>query len=109
MQSNQDRLLPLKRGIAMGMLALLSLLSLPVFAQNLIKVKGRVLNETGQPVPKASVTVKGQRGGVACDEDGNFEISAPSNGVLIVSSVGFTPTEMPVGNHTTLTMTLKLS
>jgi len=88
-------------------MVVLSFLSIPVFAQNALHVRGRVLNEDGKPVPKASVTVKGQKMGVACDEEGNFVISAPSNGVLVVSSVGYTAAEIPVKNRTELTLTLK--
>jgi len=88
-------------------MAMFSFLSIPVFAQNALHIKGRVVNEDGKPVPKASVTVKGQKMGVACDEEGNFIISAPSNGVLVVSSVGYAATEIPVKNRTELTLTLK--
>jgi TonB-linked SusC/RagA family outer membrane protein len=107
MQSYQDRLLSLKRVTAIWLMVVLSFLSIPVFAQNALHVRGRVLNEDGKPVPKASVTVKGQKMGVACDEEGNFVISAPSNGVLVVSSVGYTAAEIPVKNRTELTLTLK--
>jgi len=90
-------------------MAVLSFLSIPVFAQNAQHIKGRVVNEDGKPVPRASVTVKGQKTGVACDEEGNFVISAPSNGVLVVSSVGYAAAEIPVKNRTELTLTLKLA
>lgn len=109
MQFYQDRLLPLKKGIAMGLFALLCLLSLPGIAQNQLRIKGRVINESGQPIPKASVTVKGQKSGTACDEQGSFVIDAPADGVLVVSSVGYTPTEMPVNNQTRFTITLNLT
>ncbi|WP_431209945.1 carboxypeptidase-like regulatory domain-containing protein [Puia sp. P3] len=82
MQFYQDRLLSSKRSTAIWLMVVLSFLSIPVFAQNTLRVKGHVVNEDGKSVPKASVTVKGQKMGVACDEEGNFVISAPSNGVL---------------------------
>jgi len=61
-----------------------------LIAQNTIHVKGRVVNENGQPVPRATVTVKGTKVGVTTDDAGSYEITAPSNGTLVVTSVGFT-------------------
>ena len=48
--------------------------AMPVFAQNTILVKGRVNNETSQPIHGASVLVKGTSTGATSDESGNFEI-----------------------------------
>lgn len=75
-------------------------------AQNTIQVKGRVTDEKGQPVPKASVSVKGAQGGVTTDDEGAFSINAPSNGTLVISSVGFLEREIRVGNQQTLTIVL---
>ena len=74
---------------------------LPANAQN-ITVKGRVTNETGQAVPNASVSVKGTTTGVSSNETGNFEISAPANGTLIISSIGFVAKEVTINRQTTL-------
>jgi TonB-linked SusC/RagA family outer membrane protein len=81
---------------------------LPAHAQN-ITVRGRVLNETGQGVPNASVTVKGTTTGVSSNETGNFEISAPSNGTLVITSIGFAPKEVSVKGQTTLNITMGAS
>jgi TonB-linked SusC/RagA family outer membrane protein len=80
--------------------------SLPVLAQNTIRVKGRITNETGQPVASASVVVKGTSNGVTADENGNYEITAPSNGVLVFSAVNFIPQEMRISNRTSLMINL---
>jgi TonB-linked SusC/RagA family outer membrane protein len=76
------------------------------YAQSTIHVKGRVLNETGQPVAKASVVVKGAATGVSSDDNGNFEINAPSNGTLVVSYVGFTTNSVKIGGRTSIDITL---
>src|SRR5690242_14221407 len=76
------------------------------YAQNTITVRGEVKNESGQPVPSASVVVKGQSKGVACDETGHFQINAPARGVLVISSVGFNPREVPVKGQTVLSIML---
>src|SRR6266513_943488 len=59
------------------------------YAQNTIVVKGRISNENGEPVSSASVIVKGRTNGVNSNDNGRFEINAPANGTLIISSVGF--------------------
>jgi TonB-dependent starch-binding outer membrane protein SusC len=78
-------------------------------AQNNITVRGRVLNETGQGIPNASVTVKGTTTGVTSGGDGAYEISAPSNGTLVISSVGFITQEVAIGGRSTLSIALQAS
>ncbi|MBO9682908.1 MAG: SusC/RagA family TonB-linked outer membrane protein [Flavisolibacter sp.] len=86
----------------------LTLFVLSSIAQN-ITVRGRVTNEAGQGVPSASVTVKGTSTGVTTESDGSFQISAPSNGTLVVTSVGFAATEVPVLGQTTVNATLSIT
>ncbi|MBS9773950.1 MAG: carboxypeptidase-like regulatory domain-containing protein [Tenacibaculum sp.] len=55
-----------------------------------IKVSGTVVDETGQPLPGASVLIKGTKNGTATDFDGNFTLNAKSNkGTIVVSFVGY--------------------
>src|SRR5437870_3116446 len=61
--------------------------TMPVIAQNNITVKGRVRDANGQPVAKATVAVKGTTSATSADDNGNFEITAPSNGTLVISAV----------------------
>ncbi|MBN8851630.1 MAG: TonB-dependent receptor [Sphingobacteriales bacterium] len=89
-----------------ALFALLSFFTSHLYAQNTIMVRGQVKNETGQPVPNASVIVKGQSKGVACDETGHFEISAPPRGVLVISSVGFNQQEVPVKSQSAFSVVL---
>jgi TonB-linked SusC/RagA family outer membrane protein len=78
-------------------------------AQNTIHIKGRVLNESGQPVPKATVLVKGFSNGVSSDDNGNFEVVAPPNATLVISSVNFSATSIKVGGRTSLEVRLAVS
>ena len=66
----------------------------PASAQTKVPVKGRVLDELGQPVSFASVRVKGEKQGVSADADGNFTIRVVKGSVLQVNAVGFGPGEM---------------
>lgn len=71
-----------------------------------ITVKGRVLNQSGAGISSASVTVKGTVTGVTTNDDGSFQISAPSNGTLVISSVGFATVEVNIKGRTTVNATL---
>lgn len=52
-------------------------------------VKGQVVDEKGEPIIGASISVKGTTNGVITDMDGNFTLNNISGGVLIISYVGF--------------------
>ncbi len=87
-------------------LAVLCFFSSSLYAQNTIKIIGQVKDDKGQPVAHATVTVKGGLKAVSADDAGNFEVTAPANGVLIISSVGFERREMSIGGKTSLSIVL---
>ncbi|MBD0285043.1 MAG: SusC/RagA family TonB-linked outer membrane protein, partial [Flavisolibacter sp.] len=91
----------------LGILLCCLLVYLSVTAQvKNVNVSGKVSNETGQPVPRASIVVKGATAGVKSDESGNFQITAPANGTLVISSVGFSAKEVAVNGQETINITL---
>ena len=60
------------------------------------------------PIPGANVVVKGTTNGTATDFDGNFSLgSVGPNDVLVISSIGFVPQEIPVGNNNFIEVVLK--
>src|SRR5687767_5867175 len=75
------------------------------WAQNNI-VKGKVQDENGSPVPKASVLVKGSKSGTSTGDDGGFEISVPSNATLVISAIGFNRSEVKISGQATVTVAL---
>jgi len=77
-----------------------------VYAQKNIQVKGHIASETGLAISKASVMVKGLSNGVTSDDNGNYEITAPDNGTLIFSYVGFTTAEIKINNRTSIDVSL---
>ena len=81
----------------------------PIFAQNNIRVKGRVTGEGGTGVPNATVTVKGTTSSTISDANGNFEIDVASNGTLVFSSAGYESAEIAVRGQTTINTSLKLN
>ncbi len=71
-------------------LTLLFLIPVTLLAQNRT-VKGKVVDESGNPIIGVNVTGKGARRGTQTDKDGNFSISITGSGAanLVLSSVGF--------------------
>ena len=78
--------------------ALLGLLIAPfTWAQN--NVTGTVNDETGAPLPGATVIVEGTSRGVATDFDGNFSINAEEGEVLVVTYVGYSDYRLTVDSQ----------
>lgn len=91
-----------------GLLSAVILLfvSLSVFAQN--GLTGKITDaKTKEGLPGASVSIKGTTVGTATDAEGNFSLSSVSpTAILVISSVGYTTTEIPVSNQTTISVEL---
>ena len=80
--------------------------ALSVNAQNLT-VKGTITDgASGEPVPFASVVVKGTGAWTASDAEGRYSVESPANGVLSVESLGYLSVEVPVDGKNNLNITL---
>jgi TonB-linked SusC/RagA family outer membrane protein len=71
-------------------------------------VSGKVTDQQGQPVPFATVKVKGSNQGTSADADGSFTIKAKAGDVLQVSGTGFTSVQFNVSDATAV-QTVKVS
>ncbi|HRH60204.1 MAG TPA: TonB-dependent receptor plug domain-containing protein, partial [Chitinophagaceae bacterium] len=60
-------------------------------------VTGKISEANGNPVPFATVNVKGTKQTVAAGADGVFKIQAKTGDVLVISAVNFQTTEITVG------------
>jgi len=88
--------------------SLLGLLTLQLgWAQS--NIIGTVLDETGTPLPGATVIVEGTTRGVAIDFDGNFSIEANQGDVLIVTYVVYTAQRVTVDDEDNYSIRLELS
>ena len=67
-----------------------------------ITVKGKVLDEYGEPLPGATVQQPGTTVGTVTDANGEFTISVPSNAQLVISFVGSKSVEINVNGRTNL-------
>lgn len=64
---------------------------------SLITVRGKIVNEKGEPVEGVSVRVKGSPGGTTTDGAGYFTLTRiNSNAVLVFSSVNIQTSEVPI-------------
>lgn len=68
-------------------------------------ITGTVTAE-GQPLPGASVSIKGTSTGTITDFDGKYSIKVNSGATLVFSYVGFSSKEVVVGNQKTINVTL---
>ena len=74
---------------------------------NNITVKGKIVDDKGEPLIGATVQQKGTTVGVMTNASGNFSLTVPSDATLVVSYVGCSTQEIFVGGKTDIgTITL---
>ncbi|MEO5999759.1 MAG: TonB-dependent receptor [Chitinophagaceae bacterium] len=74
-----------------------------------ITISGKVINSKGEPIQGVSILVSGTKEGTTTKSDGRFQLTVITTGkniVLEVSSVGFQPKTITVGNQTEINITL---
>ena len=67
---------------------------LQIFAQQ-IQVTGNVQDAQGEPIVGGNVVVKGTTIGTITDLDGNFQLTADADALLVVSFIGYVTQELP--------------
>lgn len=72
-------------------LCLGALMSISAYAQQNKTVTGIVVDETGEPIIGASVTIDGSSKGTITDMDGKFSIQVPDNSKLKITFLGYVP------------------
>ena len=70
-------------------------------------ITGNVVDENGSTLPGVNILLKGTAIGTTSDIDGNYVLSVPSEGgVLIFSFIGFASNEIEIGSRSTINVTL---
>ena len=64
---------------------------------NVKQVSGQVLDENGEPIIGATVTLKGTKTAVPTDVDGNFSLKAPAGSKLVITYLGYSTVEVNAG------------
>jgi len=70
------------------------------------EVTGKITDSLGNPIPGASIRIKGVKAGSSAGPDGSFRIQTPRNGMLVISAVGFVPQEIRTSGGGALSITL---
>jgi len=71
------------------------------------RLTGTVKDANGDPLPGASVRVKGTGTGSATDVNGKFSIMVPANAILVVSFAGFQTREVSVEGNLNIEVVLQ--
>ena len=79
----------------LSLFTVLMLCGVLAFAQNRV-VTGIVKDNTGTPLPSASIVISGTNTGTASDQNGHFSITAKNGAVLIISALGHKSQEVRV-------------
>ncbi len=92
------------RKIVLSIVALLAV-GFAAYAQTR-QVSGTVKDEAGNAIVGASVIVDGTVNGTTTDANGGFSISAPANGSLLVSFIGYVEQKVAIAGKTVINVTL---
>jgi TonB-linked outer membrane protein, SusC/RagA family len=70
-------------------------------------ISGKITDENNQPLEGVSINLKSGKAGTATDANGNYTLNVPnSNGVLVISMVGYLQNEVAIGGNSTINVTL---
>lgn len=89
-------------GKAIWIALLIMLVSQAGLMAQSVQVKGVVKSAAGITLPGVNVVLKGTTTGTSTGADGKYSISAPANGTLVFSSIGYETLEMAIGGKTNL-------
>jgi TonB-dependent SusC/RagA subfamily outer membrane receptor len=90
----------------LSLFTVLMLSAVLAFAQNRV-ITGKVVDEKNEPIPGASVRIKGSKSGVAADADGSFRINAKTGDVIVITGSGLEAKEVTIGSENSVTVTIK--
>ncbi|HMI78201.1 MAG TPA: carboxypeptidase-like regulatory domain-containing protein, partial [Ferruginibacter sp.] len=83
------------------------LIPVTLLAQNKT-IRGKAVDESGNPLAGISVLLSGAKTGTQTDKDGNFSISIPNNkNDLLFSSVGYKPELVDVAGKENITVIMQ--
>jgi len=81
-----------------------------LYAQEATTISGTVTDaNSGDPLIGVSVLVKGTTTGTATDISGRYQLTAPANGTLVFTYIGYTTLEQPVNSQNTINVSLAAS
>ncbi|WP_460973213.1 SusC/RagA family TonB-linked outer membrane protein [Spirosoma migulaei] len=82
----------------------------PGFGQTkAITITGKITDETGKPLPGASILIKSSKTGTISNQDGAYSIAADENAVLVVSSISYESQEIQISNRSVIDVAMQAS
>jgi TonB-linked SusC/RagA family outer membrane protein len=94
----QDKTIVIKKALPIGAAVLRA-----------IDVKGKVLDEKGQPLANATVKVKNTPKTIKTNSQGEFEFKGIDNdAILVISYVGYKPKEVPANQKNPINITMEI-
>ncbi len=85
---------------------LLSVFVLGASAQSTLTITGSVTDDSGEPLIGASVKLNGANSAVVTDINGEYKISAPADGTLTFSYVGYADREEKINGRSKIDIVL---
>lgn len=80
----------------------------PLGFQQSRAIRGKVTGDDGEPVPGATVVIKGTGQGIITDQEGNYSLAnVAADAVLVFSFVGMKTREVPVAGQTTVNVVMQ--
>ncbi len=79
-----------------------------LLAEKVEEIRGKVVDENGEPMIGVSILIKGTTTGTVTDVDGNFSLNAKSGDVLVFSYIGYLTQNVTLGAESTLEIQLIL-
>ncbi len=77
-----------------------------LYAQSDLRITGTVLADDGEPIPGATILVKGTSNGTISDIDGKYTLTASGADVLIFSFIGYETIEVPVSGRSVVDVSM---
>lgn len=91
----------------MTAVCLLAYSSLQVVQAQQLAVAGKITDQQGQAIPRATIQVKGTSSSTSSTENGLFTINSSANATLIISAIGYQTQEISVMGRNTIAITLQ--
>ncbi|WP_300601298.1 TonB-dependent receptor [Niabella sp.] len=91
------------------LILLLGAISHLTWAQQVLQIKGTVRDKNNNPLPGATVTVKGTGTATVTDQNGNFVLDAAKGQTLEFTYAGMQASETTVTGNSTITVSLRES
>lgn len=71
-----------------------------------VTISGTVVDQEGNPIPGATISVPGTGTGTATDLDGKYSLSVPEGSTVVFSFIGYVSQRIEVGSQSTINVTL---